>query len=87
MTPSSCATGDLVVEVRSLQDSPHSIRSSYWIREVGPECYRGGPFQTLPEACREAGAMARTRGSRVWRKISGLLTESESVLQLVEPGA
>lgn len=87
MTQSSCTDGDLVVEIRSLVE-PHSVRSSYWIREVGPgQALRGGPFETLPEACRVADAIARSSGTRVWRRVSGFLADDESVLQLMEPGA
>jgi hypothetical protein len=87
MSHNCCTHGDLVVETRSLVEA-HSVRSSYWIREVGrDDTLRGGPFETLPEACRVADALARDSGTRVWRKVSGLLADDEFVLQLMEPGA
>jgi hypothetical protein len=87
MSHSSCADGDLVVETRSLVEA-HSVRSSYWIREVGrDDTTRGGPFETLPEACRAADLLARHSGTRVWRRVNGLLADDQFVLQLLEPGA
>jgi hypothetical protein len=87
MSHNCCTHGDLVVETRSLVEA-HSVRSSYWIREVGrDDTLRGGPFETLPQACRAADALARDSGTRVWRKVSGLLADDEFVLQLMEPGA
>ena len=87
MSHGSCADGDLVVETRSLVEA-HSIRSAYWIREVGQgDALRGGPFETLPDACRAADVLARHSGTRVWRKVSGFLADDEFVLPLMEPGA
>jgi hypothetical protein len=87
MSHDSCADGDLVVETRSLVQQ-HSVRSSYWIREVGRgrDAVRGGPFETLSEGRRAADVMARDAGTRVWHKVSGWLADDE-FLQLMEPDA
>ena len=64
------------------------MRSSYWIREVGrDDAPLNGPFETLPEAYRAADVIARSSGTRVWRRVSGFLADDECVLQLMEPGA
>jgi hypothetical protein len=87
MSNPSCARGDFVIEVRSLLETPGSIRSSYWIREVGnAERFCGGPFETFPDACSAALDLATRAGSRVWRESVIYLEDgTHSALQLVSP--
>jgi len=89
MANPSCVRGDFVIEVRSLLDTPRSIRSSYWVREVGEvERFCGGPFETFPDASRFALERARGTGGRVWRDSAVFLEDgTRSTLQLVRPSA
>ena len=85
MSNPSCVRGDFVIEVRSLLDTPRSIRSSYWVREADViDRFRGGPFETFPEASRFALELARLTGGRVWRDSAVFLEDgTRSTLQLV----
>jgi hypothetical protein len=85
MSNPSCARGDFIVEVRSLLETARSIRSAYWIREVGDaEQFCGGPFETLPDASRVALQLADRAGTRVWRQTAVFLEDDgQSSLQLV----
>jgi hypothetical protein len=83
----SCVRGDFVIEIRSLLETPRSIRSSYWVREVGEnDRFCGGPFETFPDASRFALERARGTGGRVWRDSAVFLEDgTRSTLQLVRP--
>jgi len=87
MSNPSCARGDFVIEVRSLLETPRSIRSSYWIREVGEtDRFCGGPFETLPDACMAALELANRAGTRVWRESTVFVEDGgRSTLQPVKP--
>jgi hypothetical protein len=87
MSNPSCARGDFVIEIRSLLESSRSIRSSYWIREVGDtDRFCGGPFETFPDACRAAFELASRTGSRVWRESAVFVEDgTRSTLQPVKP--